>query len=270
MGVLIALQHCDSAIQKIQARRAECPGQIDRLRRGISESEARLAAVSEKLEGRKRERRESERLIEDVESGIAKSNQKLSSVKSNKEYSAALKEISDLGEDKKRLEDQLLEIMESIEDLDGERIAFEKEKEGAGRAFREGENRILAELRELDAELKNLLGERDRLCGEVDKGLLKRYDSLRKTKGGIAISAVVKGICQTCHLRIPPQNFNELIRGEQMMNCPHCHRIIYWGERKEAEEAGGPEGMPEQNGRPLPRPSGGGEESPDSTGQDAG
>ena len=266
MSVLIALQDCDSTIERIQAKRAECPVQIEMLRQGISEAETHLSAVSEQLEGRKRERRGSERLIEDLDVGIGKSNQKLGNIKSNKEYSAALKEITDLGEDKKRLEDQLLEIMESIEDLERERHALEKENERAGSAFEVGRNRIMSELQELDGELKKLLEERNRLCAEVDKRLLKRYDLLRKTKVGIAISAVVKGICQACHLRIPPQEFNELIRGEQMMNCPHCHRIIYWGERKGAQEAGELGGMPEQNGRPLPRPAGGGEESPDSTG----
>jgi hypothetical protein len=40
----------------------------------------------------------------------------------------------------------------------------------------------------------------------------------------------MKGVCQCCHLAIPPQKFNELIKGEKMMSCPHCMRIIYWGD----------------------------------------
>jgi uncharacterized protein len=270
MGVLIALQERDSEIQRLQARRAECPVQIEVLRQGIAQVETQLKTLSEGLEVRSRERRERERVIEDLDAGIGKSNQKLGNVKSNKEYHAALKEIADLGGDKKRLEDQLLEIMESTEALEKERLGLVEEKERTGLAFEAGRNRITSELRELDGELNKLLEERNRLCAEVDRGVLKRYELLRKSKGGTAVSAVVKGICQTCHLRIPPQEFNELIRGEQLMNCPHCHRIIYWGERKGAQEVGESGGMPEQDGRPLPRPAGGGEESPDSTGQDAG
>jgi len=53
---------------------------------------------------------------------------------------------------------------------------------------------------------------------------------LRLKKGGIAISPVIKGVCQMCHLGIPPQKFNELIKGETLMTCPNCMRIIYWGE----------------------------------------
>jgi predicted nucleic acid-binding Zn-ribbon protein len=31
-------------------------------------------------------------------------------------------------------------------------------------------------------------------------------------------------------MAIPPQRFNELIRGEKLMDCPSCRRIIYWGD----------------------------------------
>jgi predicted nucleic acid-binding Zn-ribbon protein len=31
-------------------------------------------------------------------------------------------------------------------------------------------------------------------------------------------------------MAIPPQKFNELIRGDKLMNCPNCARIMYWAE----------------------------------------
>jgi predicted nucleic acid-binding Zn-ribbon protein len=36
---------------------------------------------------------------------------------------------------------------------------------------------------------------------------------------------------------IPPQKFNELIRGKDLMSCPYCMRIIYWGEDEGLKEA---------------------------------
>jgi predicted nucleic acid-binding Zn-ribbon protein len=60
--------------------------------------------------------------------------------------------------------------------------------------------------------------------------MLKTYDLLRARRAEVAISAVVGGICQACHLEIPPQKFNELQRCKEMMSCPHCNRLIYWGE----------------------------------------
>ena len=44
------------------------------------------------------------------------------------------------------------------------------------------------------------------------------------------MSAVVGGVCQTCHMGIPPQRFNELRRGDALMSCSNCKRIIYWAD----------------------------------------
>jgi predicted nucleic acid-binding Zn-ribbon protein len=106
------------------------------------------------------------------------------------------------------------------------------------RQFEMDRNAITRSLKALDQELHALQHERLGVSQVVDMGLLKRYDTLRKRKGGIAVSPVVQGVCQTCHLRIPPQEFNELIRGDALMTCPNCTRIIYWGddERYKTEE----------------------------------
>jgi predicted nucleic acid-binding Zn-ribbon protein len=48
--------------------------------------------------------------------------------------------------------------------------------------------------------------------------------------GGRAVGPVKNGICQACNMNIPPQRFNELIKGNSLLFCPNCRRIIYWAE----------------------------------------
>jgi len=99
-------------------------------------------------------------------------------------------------------------------------------------------------LEALDQDFHLLEKERHSLSQAVDTGLLRKYDTLRERKGGIAVSPVVRGVCRTCHLRIPPQEFNELIQGDKLMTCPNCTRLIYWGddERYKTEEGAKNEG----------------------------
>jgi uncharacterized protein len=51
---------------------------------------------------------------------------------------------------------------------------------------------------------------------------------------------VTSGTCGGCHMTIPPQLYNILIRGNSIESCPNCHRIIYWDEllKEKALEAG--------------------------------
>ena len=230
MKFLIGLQDCDIGLREIAKKKEEGPIKIQKLKEGLSEIENQLEDESNQIETYKRERRQAEQEIEDLESRIEKSNIKLSNIKSNKEYQAALKEIADLKEGKFLLEDKAIEIMEKIEEIQEQYEATKVKGKKLGEQFEKDRDEILKELEILDQDLAGLESERARFCRSVDENLLKKYDYLGKNKGGLAISSVIKGVCQTCHMGIPPQKFNELIRGDELMTCPSCMRIIYWGE----------------------------------------
>jgi hypothetical protein len=50
------------------------------------------------------------------------------------------------------------------------------------------------------------------------------------------VVAVKDAVCQACHMDIPPQWFNQLRKFEELMICPSCHRIIFWGDAAELQE----------------------------------
>ena len=102
--------------------------------------------------------------------------------------------------------------------------------------FEKAKTEIEKELAALNRDLADLNTRREILIHSVDQGLLKKYEVLRDRRGGRAISQVIAGVCQACHINIPPQKFNELIRGESLLTCPHCHRIIYWGEDEDFQK----------------------------------
>ena len=197
----------------------------------------RIAGISDQvknnaleLEALKKEHREMDREIGLVDSKTAKSNEKLSNIKSNKEYQAALKEIEDFRQEKQRLEDLDIDLMQKIEDSTRDHVEKTAENRELTTAVNKERAQLEKHLKELEKSFKALLVERASLCSGIDRPLLKHYEQLLKRRGGSAVSAVMKGICQCCHIAIPPQKFNELIRGEEMMSCPHCMRIIYWGD----------------------------------------
>ncbi len=230
MKLLIALQECDTRIRYIQAKREEGPAKIERLEADLNILERRLETELGRLEICKKERRRSEKEIEELEGRIQKSIIKLDNVKSNKEYKAALKEIEDIRRGKSLLEDKVIEIMEEVEELEARCSESKAEKERFKERAEEGREEILKEIKILEEEVVTREKEREQFCQDVDGELLRRYDSLSKQKRGLAVSPVIKGVCQTCHMGIPPQQFNELIRGDGLMTCPNCQRIIYWGE----------------------------------------
>ena len=48
-----------------------------------------------------------------------------------------------------------------------------------------------------------------------------------------------EGICSGCHIAIPPQVFIDLQRGDKIMSCPNCQRLMYWANDFEDLQASG-------------------------------
>jgi predicted nucleic acid-binding Zn-ribbon protein len=161
---------------------------------------------------------------------MEKSRIKLSNIKSNKEYTAVLKEIEDQEKEKSLNEDNLLHLMDEIEVLDKNLIEGNSELAGLKDQYARTMEEVEKEVKELDERVKALEQKRIMFCGSIDKDILKRYLLLQGRKGGIAIGSVIGGVCQSCHMGIPPQQFNELIKCESLPTCPNCNRMVYWGE----------------------------------------
>jgi len=244
--LLIALQDFDTRMGHILIQKKEGPEKIGRLQQRLTEVESQLAEEIRQVEACTRDRRGTEQQIEDAENKLKKANLKLSNIKSNKEYHAALKEIDELKRAKFLLEEKALEMMELLEVFEGKCAASREQATEMKRQFEMDREAVTRSLEALDQDFHLLEKERHSLSQAVDTGLLRKYDTLRERKGGIAVSPVVRGVCQTCHLRIPPQEFNELIQGDKLMSCPNCTRLIYWGddERYKTEESAKNEGKP--------------------------
>ena len=168
---------------------------------------------------------------------IKKSEAKLSSVKTNKEYQAFLKEIDDIKEKNSKLEDDMIDFLDRIEAAENTlntkmaeyselQTRLNNEKETIQKETEEGKR----QLENLDAQLKTV-------AAGIDAALLATYNKVKALQNNaIGIVAVTDAVCQGCNMNIPPQMYNELQRGDSLKKCPICDRIIYWkNENKRSE-----------------------------------
>jgi predicted nucleic acid-binding Zn-ribbon protein len=168
---------------------------------------------------------------------IKKSEAKLSSVKTNKEYQSSLKEIEDLKAKNSTLEDHMIEILERIE-------AAENTFQTKMTAYSElqthvnsEKERIHQETEEAKRQIENLTAEWKLISAGIDADLLETYNQVKSTQSNaVGIIAVIDAVCQGCHMNIPPQLYNELQRGDNLTKCPLCQRLIYWKDMKKRSE----------------------------------
>jgi hypothetical protein len=226
---------CLIEYQKIEDKKNQLIRSYDEAPRRLAESEkefeffeGQYLSKKEECDDARKMHRSVEQQIEDLRARMVRKKTRLSEVKTNKEYQAMLKEIDETKKEISSDEDAALELMEKIERLDKELAEMQKDIEER-RVKVDGERSVVKrEGDELKGRLDRLDAIRQLVRDRVNPDLLKKTDFLFQKQAGIAVSAVENGVCNVCHMNIPPQKFIELQRDEDILQCPHCHRFLYW------------------------------------------
>jgi len=234
---LVDLQEIDKAIQEVTQGLNKLPEDLEAEAAVLEELKAAHTAEVQALEDLKSQRRETETEMADMEAGIKKSRQRLMEIKSNIEYKAMLKEIAFKEDQRDQKETRILELMDLMEAKNQVIAAQEKKTQEQQALLAQQEVELKVQMEKLKAQLSVLEDQRKKLRKGLPAALLKRYEFIRQRRNGTAIAPVREGVCHGCHMNILPQQFIDLQKGLEILQCPHCQRILYWlGEEAEEEE----------------------------------
>jgi len=229
LKVVLMIQSIDTRFDEIRREKEQTPKEIEKLKADLDLLRNAMDQDLSTLEELKKGRRKVERELEEIEPKFKKSKLRLNEVKSNREYQAILKEIEELKELTFQKEEMVIKWMEEIEIQEKECAGNNARWEESQKEYKNKERKFSERIKELDTEVQSLNDRRGKLSQKVDQDLLRRYDSLRMHLKGQVVAPVIDFVCQGCHLGIPPQQYNDLIKGDSLQSCPNCNRVIYWG-----------------------------------------
>ena len=76
--------------------------------------------------------------------------------------------------------------------------------------------------------IETLMQDRKKILAEMDPRIASEYERIRKGRAGVAIAEAVQGRCSKCNMLLRPQFLQELKRGDSVMVCESCKRMLYW------------------------------------------
>ncbi len=222
------LQEVDLKLDKIRRTREQVPERIRQLEEGVARETAQLAADEERLRALEAQKADAERSIVVDAERLKTAEHRLISIKTVREYQAAKRELDFAKKAASLREEEIGRTSAQIEEL---RKATEDRREALATSRAAAEQQI-AELREelarVDSQLAVETGERERIVSGIDRDLLRRYDTIRSRRQGIAVVEARQGACAGCRMAIPPQIYNEVQRNGDLVSCPNCQRILYF------------------------------------------
>ncbi|MGE3766166.1 MAG: zinc ribbon domain-containing protein [Kofleriaceae bacterium] len=233
---LLQLQTSDAKVRELEQAATQLPAKLDPLRRDLAKLQGMLDAERAKLSETDAWRKNQQELLDREREALKLAQSKLQQVKNTKEHAAAMREVENKRKSIGDRESELKKVAETASASTAQLAARDKDVESVRTELANSEAAQADQLAEIQGKLAAAKTERDAARGNVDKQWLKTYDSLVGKKG-YAVAPVVKGVCQGCHMTLPPQLNNILARMESIETCPRCARLVYRKELLEAAPA---------------------------------
>ena len=186
--------------------------------------------------------------IDDLKSKRTKNNIHLSELKSkldsiakkNKDVTNE-KELKALQLEEEIAKEQVSFANEEIERLDKLTAAKEEKlKELQEKLKTEEEDikeiKVVVEdsIAEINNERNEVYAKRSELLSQFDNKILTFYEKIKRWAKDTAVVPVKKQACYGCFMKINDKTYAEVLRGEEIVNCLHCGRILYKGEEETA------------------------------------
>lgn len=229
---LINLQKTDSEIRRLKqslntadTRRAEIEREFEKHAFSIRE-------IQDRRDTLRNERADLDKHIAENKTYLERADRNLKHAQNQKEYETAMRETDALQKQIAAYETQTLENMTALEEV-------EKEIEGRSEEISTIDQKRADAIAEFDAqiekdraELARVEGGRDDVFKTLPSNLAAVYNRLsQRSRDGIAVAEVVNGSCSACFMALRPQMLVEVKKGEQIITCESCTRILYFAPK---------------------------------------
>ena len=90
-----------------------------------------------------------------------------------------------------------------------------------------------AKLEKINAERQEVFKKKEKLLAEINQKGLAFYQKIRRWAKNTTVVPVEDQACMGCHMVIGDKVYADVIKGEDITNCPHCGRILYMKANEE-------------------------------------
>lgn len=239
LKLVVRLQEVDNRIAELTREIAALPKHIAEIEKKLTAHERKLEADRAALAANQKDRRKLEGDVQGSEQKISKLRGQMLDAKTNDQYRAFQNEIEYCEKEIRQAEDRILELMSESEPLERNVKAAEQalktEKAQVEKEKQQARERTAADKKALDEAQT----ERSGLIAKLNPNVYRQYERVRKMRRGIGVAEAAEGLCTACHMSMRLQFFQDLKRGDQIMACESCGRILYYNPPAPVEDLAG-------------------------------
>ena len=239
LAQLIALQNADTNIRRLQTEIQSIPERRAEIEREFDQRAFEIRALEERRDTARHERQRVEAEIFEQRQRAERADRNLMAAKKPDEYTAAIREADAARKQISAFETQVLEQMEISEQAEKDLTERAPEVQNLRSEMEASFKTFDEQVRAQEQQLGAARAERERLMKELPKTMSSLYNRISaRIRDGVAVAEARNGACTACYMALRPQVMADVRRGDEVITCDNCNRILYYAPEKTALPVG--------------------------------
>jgi len=207
------LEAADKKIAKVQKKIDAAQSEFDELTTSIADNEKKVKSFDEQLV-----------LLNEQ---LALNAKKLKEITTEKEMKALSLE-EDIAKEKMTFANEEIERLQKINATKAELLVDASETVSTLKTEFDTINiEVSKEKSAIEKSKSTLFKKREELTRNLEQKVLAFYEKIRIWAGNTAVVPVKKQACYGCYMKLNDKTYAEVIKADEICNCPHCGRILY-------------------------------------------
>ena len=234
---LVELSKIDNALDSFNPQIEQINSKIAKAKKVVDDLKAKRAEILELIDTNNAKIVSFEEQIKELKEQLDSIKKKQAKVKTEKEI-AALSSEEHIAKETLKYDNDEIERLNKINDVKKEELEeLEVQLKEAEENLEEVIKSVEDEMKSIEEKKASLYHERMEHIKSMDPKIREFYEKIRKWAGNTAVVKVENQACYGCYMKINDKAYSDLIKGEEIVTCPHCGRVLYIEFESETAEA---------------------------------
>ncbi|MCK4250532.1 hypothetical protein KAX97_03755 [candidate division WOR-3 bacterium] len=227
LDILIKIQNLDHEIKDTKIQIDKIPNKIATLEKETESTKLALEEKQNRMQDIRKTYKIKEGDIAENDSKRSKLNSQTFAVKTNEEYRALINEIDYLKKANKKVEDEMINLLEEEEKLKNTIGKTEAESKEFVNKKADEISELKRNREELIKKLEQMKISFDEYFNKLPDDVTELYNKIKKVRGNV-VCLIDNETCTGCYANLTLQFFNELKKKEEILLCDNCGRILIY------------------------------------------
>lgn len=229
---LVSLSKIDQEIDSFEPKIESINKNLKEVENKIDKINMQLNNYDDEIKDIQNQKSQNNTHILEFSAKIKEFSKKSAMVKTEKEANALKIEEDIAKEQLDAANDEIIRLDKILENKESYKKELFAEKEDLEKQLEQIKLEVQEQMKVLEKDRMNVYDKKTKLVEEMNQKVLGFYEKIRKWAKNTAVVPVKKQACYGCFMRIYDKTYLSIIKGEEIVTCPHCGRILY----KESQE----------------------------------